>query len=396
MRWPAGEHPMNLFKQFWALLRINLSGTPARFGLVCTIIIGVTCAVGVLVSMLALGAGARREALGDASPYRAIVTSVDAPSPGQSSISKDVAPLLLDLPGIQRNAQGKPIVVYQVTVNVNARSTVDRSQLGFPLIGMTPGLTDYQPELHITAGRMFTPGLHEIIASNKCVRLYEDFRVGAKRHMRGGEWPVVGNFDIHSTACIAFGDAETILSAFGRNTYNEANLRLQSPADFAKVVSALKANPSLHLKVQHEADVLAGYVSQVNGILNFVSYFIGAIMAVAAAIGAANSLYAIVDSRRRELATLRAVGFNSTPIVASIVLESILLAVPGALLGALIAWLLFNGLMASPFGASFQMAVTPSLALLGLIWALAIGALAGLLPAIRAARVPVTVALRAS
>ena len=119
-------------------------------------------------------------------------------------------------------------------------------------------------------------------------------------------------------------------------------------------------------------------------------------MAVAAAIGAANSLYAIVDSRRRELATLRAVGFNSTPIVASIVLESILLAVPGALLGALIAWLLFNGLMASPFGASFQMAVTPSLALLGLIWALAIGALAGLLPAIRAARVPVTVALRAS
>jgi putative ABC transport system permease protein len=387
---------MNLTKQFWALLRINLSGTPARLGLVCTIIIGVMCAVGVLVSMLALGVGARQEALGNASPNRAVVTSIDAPSPSQSSIGKDVAPLILDLPGIQRDAHGKPIVVFQVVVNIQARNTIDRSQTGFPLIGDTPGLTDYEPELHLTAGRMFTPGLHEIIASNKCVRQYENFGIGAKRRMRGGDWPVVGNFDIHSTACIVFGDGDTILSAFGRNTYNQANLRLQSPEDFAKVASALKANPSLHLKVQHEADVLAGYVSQVNGILNFVAYFIGAIMALAAAIGAANSLYAIVDSRRRELATLRAVGFNSAPIVASIVLESVLLAVPGALLGGLLAWLLFNGLMASPFGASFQMAVTPSLVLLGLVWALAIGALAGLLPAVRAARVPVTAALRAS
>ena len=387
---------MNLFKQFWALLRINLSGTPARLGLVCTIIIGVMCAVAVLVSMLALGVGARQEAVGGASPYRAILTNIDAPSPGDSSVGKDVAPLLRDLPGIQRDAHGKPIVVFQVVVNIQARSTVDRSQTGFPVVGVTAGLTDYSPEVHLTAGRLFTPGLHEIIASNKCVRQYEDFGVGGKRHMRGGDWLVVGNFDIHSTVCVVFADADTILSAFGRNTYNQANVRLQSPADFARLASALKANPSLHLKVQHEADVLAGYVSQVTGILNFVAYFIGTIMAVAAAIGAANSLYAIVDSRRRELATLRAVGFNSVPIVASVVLESILLAVPGAVLGALIAWLLFNGLMASPFGASFQMVVTPSLALLGLIWALVIGAVAGLLPAVRAARVPVTVALRAS
>ena len=119
-------------------------------------------------------------------------------------------------------------------------------------------------------------------------------------------------------------------------------------------------------------------------------------MALAATIGAANSLYAIVDGRRRELAILRAVGFNSAPIIASVLTESILLALPGALLGALVAWLLFNGLLASPFGASFHMAVTPSLALLGLGWALGMGVIGGLLPALRAARVPVTVALRAT
>ena len=385
---------MNFAKQLWALLRMNLAGIPARLGLVCTIVIGVTCTVGVLVSMLALGVGARREAMGGASPNRAILTSVDAPSPAQSSITKDDAPLILDLPGIRRNAEGKPIVVFQVTVFVQARSKVDRTQTGFPLIGMTPGLTDYEPELRMTAGRMFRSGLHEVIASDKCVRQYEDFGVGSKRHLRGGDWLVTGNYDLLSTVCVVFGDGDTILSAFGRNTYNQANLMLQSPEQFANVVQALKANPSLHLKVQHEAEIFEQNMQQVNGVLNFVSYFIGSIMAVAATIGAANSLYAIVDSRRRELATLRAVGFNGAPIIASIVLESIFLALPGALIGALAAWLLFNGLQASPLGASFRMAVTPSLALLGLGWALCIGAIAALLPAVRAARVPVTVALR--
>ena len=387
---------MNLARQFWALLRVNLAGLPARLGLVCTIVIGVSCAVGVLVSMLAMGVGARRESMGNVSPNRAILTSIDAPSPSESNIAQDAASLIRDLPGIRRNTQGQPIVVFQVTVFIQARSKIDRTQTGFPLIGMTPGLTDYQPELHITAGRMFNPGLHELIASNKCVRQYSDFGVGAKRHMRGGDWLVVGNFDLASTVCLVFGDADTILSAFGRNTYNQANVMLQSPATFADLNNALKANPSLHLKAQHEAEIFELYTQQINGMLNFVSYFVGSIMALAATIGAANSLYAIVDGRRRELAVLRAIGFNSVPIMASVVSESILLAVPGALIGALAAWLLFNGLLASPVGASFHMAVTPSLALLGLGWALGIGAIGGLLPALRAARVPVTVALRAT
>jgi putative ABC transport system permease protein len=387
---------MSFAKQFWALLHMNLAGIPARLGLVCTIVIGVACAVGVLVSMLAMGVGARREAMGNVSPNRATLTSVDAPSPLQSNISQDSASLIRDLPGIRRDAQGKPIVVFQVTVFVLARSKVDRTQTGFPLIGMTPGLADYQPELRITAGRMFNPGLRELIASNKCAGQYTDFGVGAKRHMRGSDWLVVGNFDIASTVCLVFGDGDTILSAFGRNTYNQANVLLESPAAFAELSDALKANPSLHLKVQHEAEIFEQNMQQVNGILNFISYFVGSIMALAATIGAANSLYAIVDGRRRDLAILRAVGFKSAPIIAAVLSESILLALPGALLGALVAWLLFNGLLASPFGASFQMAVTPSLALLGLGWALGMGVIGGLLPALRAARVPVTVALRAT
>jgi putative ABC transport system permease protein len=118
---------MSFAKQFWALLHMNLAGIPARLGLVCTIVIGVACAVGVLVSMLAMGVGARRETMGDVSPNRAILTSGDAPSPAQSSISQDSASLIRDLPGIRRDAEGKPIVVFQVSVFVQARSKIDRT-----------------------------------------------------------------------------------------------------------------------------------------------------------------------------------------------------------------------------------------------------------------------------
>ena len=389
---------MNIAKQFGALLRMNLAGVRARLGLVCTIVIGVACAVGVLVSMLAMGVGARREAMGNARADRAILLSADAPTPGQSNIAKDAAALIHELPGIRRNTQGEPIAVSQVSVFVQARDKKNGGLFGFPITGVTPGLTDYAPEIHLTSGRLFQPGLRELIASNQCAGQFEDFSVGDKRHLRGGDWQVVGNFDVAHVqgGCVVYADADTIMSAFGRNTFNQVNVLLQSEGTFADLTRAIEANPTLHVAAKHEAQVIEENSRQFNGILNFVSYFVGSIMALAATVGAANSLYAIVDGRRRELATLRALGFNSVAIVASLLLESILLALPGALVGALVAWALFNGFLASPFGASFRMTVTPSLALLGLGWALAMGLLSGLLPAMRASRMPVTAALRAS
>jgi putative ABC transport system permease protein len=283
-------------------------------------------------------------------------------------------------------------------VFVLTRVKNNSGQFGFPVTGVTAGLTDYLPELRLTSGRMFKPGLRELIASNKCAQQFTDFSVGNKKLMRGGEWDVVGNFDLGRTqgACTVFADADTILSAFGRNTYSQVNVMLQSEASLAELNNALKTNPTLRVQAKYEAEVIEEGMKRFNGILNFVSYFVGGIMALAATIGAANSLYAIVDGRRRELATLRAIGFDSVPIVASMLLESVFLALPGAVIGAAVAWVLFNGLLASPFGNSFRLAVTPSLAMLGLGWALGMGVISGLLPAVRASRVPVTVALRAT
>jgi putative ABC transport system permease protein len=245
---------------------------------------------------------------------------------------------------------------------------------------------------------MFQPGLHELIASNKCARQFSNFAVGDRRTMRGSEWLVVGNFNLGDSegACVAYADAETILSAFRITAYNQVIVLLQSPRALTRLTDALKADPTLRLEAKREAEVTEANMKRFNGMLDFVAYFIGAIMAVAATIGAANSLYAIVDSRRRELATLCALGFTPGPIVTSILAESILLALPGAVIGVGLAWLLFNGFTASPFGFSFQLAVTAPIAGLGIAWALGMGIVGGLLPALQAAHLPVTTALRAT
>ena len=388
---------MDFLKQLGVLLRMNLLGLLQRRGLVCTTALGVTCAVGVLVSMLAMGVGARRAALGNVRPDRASVLSVDAVGPGQSNIPKDVAVLITDLPGIRHNARGRPIAVPEVSVFVEARRKDSGDLVGFAVIGAGAGLTDYAPELHLTAGRMFQPGLRELVASNYCAQQYQHFGVGDKRVIQGAEWLVVGSFDLGRTtgSCFVYADADTVLAALKRSSYNEVNVMLRSPAAFDELVNAIKRNPLLPVRVEHEAALAEANVQEVNGILNFLSYFVGAILAVAATFGAANSLYALVDSRRRDLATLRAVGFSGAPVIAATLSEAILLAIPGALIGVGLASLFFNGRVASSLEFQFHLAVTWPLSLLGLGWALCMGLIGGLLPAVRAASVPVTVALRA-
>jgi putative ABC transport system permease protein len=389
---------MRFIKQLLALIQMNLAGIPARLGPVLTLVLGVTCAVGVLVSMLAMGVGARRQALGNVNDSRVVLMSVGAQGPMQSDIPKDTTALIRDLPDIRRGANQEPIAVSMALIFTGAERKAGGARTYFPLTGVSSGFTDLMPEFHLTAGRMFRPGLNELVANDLCARQYKGFEIGDKRTLHGGDWIIVGHFVLGNAqgSCLVYGDAESILSAFGRGSYNELLVMLESPAAFAHFANAIKTNPTLRLDTKHEKEVLEDQFKQLDGILNFASYFVGAIMAIGATLGAVNSLYAIVDSRRRELATLRAIGFGGGPIVAGVITESILLAIPGALLGAGIAWLFFSGLSASTFGFSFQLAVTPSLVAVGITWALIMGFLGSLLPALRAARVPVTTALRAT
>ena len=387
---------MTFLRQFLGLLFVNLSGASQRLSSILTIIVGVTSAVGVLVSMLAMGAGARQQELSEAGAEHATLIRTGARY-GQSNISREEAATILGLPHIRRDSQGQPIAVLQSAVFIEGRRRGTGNRIYFALIGTSTAITEYQPEINFTAGRMFRPGLHELIASNPCTRQFGGFDVGATRPIHGSGWLVVGLFDQgKSQQCVVYTDVDGIMSAFHRNTYSTVSVTLQSVSDFEAFRDAVKDNPSLRLEAERETEVVAGEFAPLNAILNFASYFVGTIMAIGATLGAVNSLYAIVDSRRRELATLRAIGFGSGSIMAAILVEAVLWSLPGALFGCLMAWILFNGLAASPFGYTFQLAVTPALALLGIAWALAMGLLGGLLPALRAARVPVTTALRAT
>jgi len=387
---------VKFFRQLFAILRVNLSGLPARLGSSLTILVGVTSAVGVLVSMLAMGIGAREQELAGVRADRVILTTTGSRL-GQGNVSQDEAGIILGLPGIRKDSKGDPIVALQSVVPLQGRRHVTNLRIYFPLIGITPNVTELAPEMQMTAGRMFKPGLQELIASNACSRQFVGFQMGDRRPLHGSDWTVVGLFDRGaSQQCVVYADVKTLMTVMKRNTYSTVTVRLNSPADYDVLHDAVAANPALHIEVQHEEEAIADAFKPLNAILNFVSLFVGTIMAIGATLGAVNSLYAIVDSRRREMATLRAIGFGGGAVVASVLVESILLALPGAILGTLAAWVLFNGLAASPFGFSFQLAVTPPLAVVGVEWALVMGLLGGLLPALRAARMPITTALRAT
>lgn len=383
--------------QFFAVLRLNLASVLSRPGPAFMIVIGVTCTVGVLVSMLAMGAGARRQALGNVRADRVILTTAGAVSAMQSSLSKEEAQVIGTMPGISKGSNGEPAVVFEVVTQIEAHKKSDNAKVFIPLYGVTQGLAAVRPEIHLTAGRLFRPGLQELIVSERRAREYRNFAVGDKREIHGVAWTIVGQFTEGAAEgpSSLYGDAGSVLSAFTRTTYNQATLLLQSPGAYDTFASALKTNPIVHVEARHERDVVAATKGPLTRILDFVSLFVGSVMGFGATLGSINSLFAIVDSRRRETATLRAMGFGSRAVVAAVLAESLVLSLPGAFLGAALATVLFNGLAASPFGVTFNLAVTPSVVALGIAWSLAMGAIGGVLPAWRASRVPVTEALRA-
>lgn len=338
---------MAFIRQFAGLLRVNLLSLLERGSQPLALVLGVACAVGVLVSMLAMCVGARRHEMADVRTDRVVLMSIGAPDATQSSIAKDQAALIRDLPGIRQRPNHEPIAVSQLLVTMEARERSNGRRITFPLIGVTSGLRDLIPELLLTAGRMFTPGLNEMIASNLCARQFSGFELGDKREIQGIDWVVVGRFDQGQgeEGCLVYADAGSAFAAFRRDSYNQVTLMLQSPSDYSDLQNAVRANPMLRVDAKRESQVIEEQYQRFNGILLFTSYFVGTVMALGATLGAANSLYAIVDGRRRELATLRALGFGSGVIVASMLFEAELLAVLGALLGAALGWVFFNRLL---------------------------------------------------
>jgi putative ABC transport system permease protein len=385
----------NLLNQTVLLTMTGLYGlAQRRMGALVTII-SVTTVVGVLVSLLAIREGTSILQPAAAQANEAIVLSRGASDSSQSALSRAEVATIEQASGVEHGVDGRAYAYASALVSVDAlRRDGDRGSLN--LIGYTDGWQRVEGDTRILAGRLYRPGLRELMVSEPIRKMYQGFDIDDHITLRGTQWTVVGVFAASDS--LADGalraDAATVMSAFGRNTFSQVNALLESPAAFKLFADSLEHNPALAAQVKTVAEQYEQSFGRLRGLLAFISYFIGGVMASGAVCGALISMYASVDSRRREIATLQALGFNAVPIIASVLLESTLLAAPGALAGTLIAWLSFNGNAVSTNGLVFKLSVTPHLLVVAIGWALTIGLIGGLLPALRAARLSVTDSLR--
>jgi putative ABC transport system permease protein len=341
--------------------------------------------------MLSIGASFRVLGAEGTRDDRLIVTAA-----GNRTINRDTLLTFSNLEGVKRN-DGKPLVSGVMFGFAEGRKQVDNVRVMYGVRGVEPIFLTMYPELQLTDGRMFQAGLNEVIVGAARRAATKGLELGDHIRMRGNDWLVVGHYrGIGYIDDGALADAETLMAALKQNSFAYMAASLKTTADLEPLKQAVKANPTLGVDVETEAKFLARQVKEVTQLVDFISYFIASVMTTGATVGAVNIMYMIVDQRRREIVTLRAIGFKAFPIVVAVMLESILIAIPGALLGASVAWIMFNGHHVTPFGFSLDLAVTASVVAMGIGWAPAMGVIGGLSPALRMARAPVADALRAT
>jgi putative ABC transport system permease protein len=385
---------MHFVRQSIALVNIALASTRDRLGSAAMISVGIGSAIGVLVSTLSVGYGIEMMAMKNVRSDRAIVRS---PGDLNTGIARESVRTIEALPGIKRDSDGKPVISADLTIVAQVRSKKDGAKAGVSIVGVGLKYQKVYPEIRIVDGRAFQPGNNELIVGKDAQRSFRNLELGNQLRYQGVTWTVVGTFEVNGGLAESWllTDAEALRSAFKRGGFAQMTVVLDSSNSFGVLANALRKDPQLNVDLVSETSVRRQESRSLSGVVNFVSYFLGSIMAFGAAMGALNSMYTMVDARRRDFATLRAMGFDSAAIALAVVAEALLLAVPGALAGVFLPWLLFNGSAVSFVGLNFSLAVTPYLALCGILWALLIGAVGSLVPALRAARIPIAAGLRA-
>ena len=389
---------MNLLRQIWIVSALNLRNLPGRFWQSLVIVVGTACVVGVLLSMLSLSVGMHRAYITTGDPGRAVIVSQGADSEGFSHITRAVAPIIETAPGIRKDLDGRPIADRGVIMGVPATKKRHNIDAYIFMRGFGPKGLVLRPDFKIVAGRVFQPGKRELIAGVGAQGQFAGMNIGDHVILPDGPWKVVGAFtsnrDILEGEIV--GDADTLMSATSHKDYNSVIVRLASPDSLDVLKRALTSNPALSVSVDRQTDWYHKLNDQFYDFFTDVSYAVGAILAAGALFCALNTMYAAVSARSREIATLRAIGYDALPVALSVMAEAMLLSVAGALIGAAIAWALYDGQQDSLGINVFYLTVSPAMVGIGIVWAAAVALLGGLLPSIQAARRPVVDALRAT
>jgi putative ABC transport system permease protein len=391
-----------VLRQITAVCRLSLKSIPQRLGPSIVVVIGIAAVVGVLVSVFTMAGSLTGSRIAASSPDRAIVLRSGANfSEGASMLPLDTLGIVASAPGVARTLEGRGAVTADVVTAVNLPRRSNGALRALAVRGVSAENFAVRPEIELVEGRRFTPGLREAIIGRSAQAEFEGLDVGAQVKLRDSVWTIVGAFatgDATDTELIT--DVDTLASAYGLSFFNSVRVRLESPAAFDELKAALDANPTLSVDVYREPDYVARAGAQLDDLFFFVTYVICSIMAAGALVGALNTMYAAVSSRAVEIATLRALGFGATGIVVSIVVESLALAAIGAIAGSAISWLIFSGDAVSIGGGTntlvTTLTITPSTLITGLLWAGGVGFVGALFPAVRAARLPLATALRAT
>ncbi|MFG6456728.1 ABC transporter permease [Roseateles sp. BYS96W] len=383
---------------------VGISTLTQRMGSSAVIVVGIAGVVGVLVALLAMAEGYARTQRNAGSLDTAIVLRGASANEVSSALSREDIVQIEQAPGVARNAKGEAIVSAETVVaaNLPVRGSPTGDSGSAQVRGISEAAFTVRPNARIIEGRTFQPGLREIIVGKGAVRQFDGLKLGATLKLGNQPWTIVGIFasgDAMDSELWA--DANVVNDTYKRGSgRNSATVKLENAAAIKAFSESLENNPALKVKASTTLEFFTKQSEKMTQMLRAIGITVGAIMAVGAVFGALNTMFAAVASRAREIATLRAIGFRGLPVVVAVMLETTLLALIGGLVGGALAWLIFNGFEASTMSAgavgklSFSLAVSPQLLWEGIKWALAIGFIGGLFPAVRAASLPVTTALR--
>jgi putative ABC transport system permease protein len=390
-----------MLSQTIAITGINVRSIPERWAPSLVIVIGLAGVVAVFTALLAMSTGFETTLKAAGRTDVAIVMRGGSDSELNSGLGRDDADLIKQAPGVRAGADGKPIGSAEMMIIAELlRGDSAKDAANITVRGVEQDAFVLRPQLKIVEGRNFTTGLRELIAGRGVAQQYKGAGMGSHVRMRGSDWTVVGIFESgDANESELWTDVNVARTTFVRTGESSVRVALDGPDGFDQLKTALSADPRLTVDVQREQDYFSGQTKQFRQTIGVLAGVVTIIMALGAVFAALNSMYAAVASRSKEIATLRAIGFGGLPVLASVMIEALLLALVGGLLGAAIAYLLFNNLAVSTLGQGFTQVVfnfkvTPGLVVRGLIISVVIGMIGGLMPAIRAARLPVTAGLR--
>jgi putative ABC transport system permease protein len=380
----------------------NFRSIRARWTSTIVAVIGIAGTVGVFVAMLSLARGFKATLVASGSPGNALVLRAGSPSEMMGGVTLDSVRIVQDAPGVARDSSGT-LVTQEVVGVVPFPLVSTGTDANVQVRGVSANVMRIRTFTKIVEGRMFTPGLSELVVGKNASKTYQGLTVGNAVDFGGGRWKIVGVFDAGGSSFDSevWCDGKILAEVLKRpsNIFQSVTVHLTSPEAFQQFKDSVTADPRMNVDITREIDYYAKQSTTMTRLITVLGGLVAAVMAIGAVFGALNTMYSAVAERGREIATMRALGFSHSSVILSFLFEALVISLVGGILGCLVV-LPLNGFTTSTMNfqtfsnLAFAFKITFDLLLMGILFALVMGVLGGVLPAVRAALRPVVVALR--